>query len=90
MPTKRHIDIYSAGCPCCQRAIALVEDIKCESCEVEIHDMSDADVAERAESLGIESVPAVVIDGTLAECCKNRGVDEETLRQAGVGTPLES
>jgi hypothetical protein len=27
----------------------------------------------------------VVIDGKLAECCKNRGVDEATLRVAGVG-----
>ena len=35
-----------------------------------------------AEELGISTVPAVVIDGKLAECCKNRGVDEATLRVA--------
>jgi hypothetical protein len=30
----------------------------------------------------------VVIDGQLADCCAGRGVDEETLRRAGVGQPL--
>jgi hypothetical protein len=31
------------------------------------------------------TVPAVVIDGKLAECCKNHGVDEATLRVESVG-----
>jgi glutaredoxin 3 len=36
--------------------------------------------AARAKSLGIKSVPTVVIDGKLASCCAARGVDEATLR----------
>jgi hypothetical protein len=47
--------------------------------------MHDAEVARRAKDLGIRSVPAVVIDGKLADCCTGRGVDETTLRAAGVG-----
>jgi len=38
--------------------------------------------------LGIRSVPAVVIDGKLADCCAGRGVDETVLRAAGLGRAL--
>jgi hypothetical protein len=50
--------------------------------------MTDARVATRAKSLGIRSVPSVVIDGKLADCCAGRGVDEQVLRAAGLGSPL--
>jgi glutaredoxin 3 len=58
------------------------------ACEVIVLDMRDPEVARRAKSLGIRSVPAVVIDGTLAEYCAGRGPDEQTLRTAGLGQPL--
>jgi hypothetical protein len=47
----------------------------------------DVTVAERAKSLGIASLPAVVIDGKVASCCAGRGVDIEALRAAGLGRP---
>jgi hypothetical protein len=50
--------------------------------------MKDIDVAKRAKSLGIRSVPSVLIDGKLADCCTGRGVDEEVLRAAGLGKAL--
>jgi hypothetical protein len=55
---------------------------------VTIHDMKDINVAKRAKSLGIRSVPSVVIDGKLADCCSGRGVDEQVLRAAGLGKAL--
>jgi hypothetical protein len=60
----------------------------CPSCEVTVRDMTDAAVAERAKSLAIRSVPAVVINGVPADCCSGRGVDEDTLRAAGLGRRL--
>ena len=45
-------------------------------------------VSSRARSLGIKSVPAVVIDGKLADCCEDRGPDVEVLKAAGLGVPL--
>jgi hypothetical protein len=48
--------------------------------------MKDTRIAERAKSLGIRSVPAVVIDGKLVG--SGRGVDEQALRAAGLGQPL--
>ena len=88
MATKRQIEIFSAGCSVCQDTIDLVNSIACPSCEVSILDMKDMAVAERARMLGIQSVPAVVIDGQLADCYAGRGVNENTLRRAGVGQPM--
>jgi hypothetical protein len=36
-------------------------------------DLHDPQGAGRAKGLGIRSVPAVVIDGKLADCCTGRG-----------------
>jgi hypothetical protein len=88
MTTKRKIEVYSAGCSVCQEAIARVKAAACPSCDVTIHDMHDPHVASRARSLGIRSVPAVVIDGKLADCCAGRGPDMATLRAAGLGQPI--
>ena len=88
MTTKRKIEVFSAGCPECQDAIKTVQDIACPSCAVTVLDMNDATVASRAKSLGIHSVPAVAIDGKLADCCTSRGPDEATLRAAGPGQPI--
>ena len=87
MAAKRKIEVFSAGCPTCHEAIELIRRAACPSCEVIVHDMRDAEVAERAKGLGIRSVPAVVIEGKLAECCVGRGVDEAVLRAAGLGRP---
>ena len=88
MNAKRKIEVFSAGCPECADTIALVNSVACPSCEVSILDMNDKSVAARAKSLGIRSVPAVVIDGKLADCCAGRGPDVATLRAAGLGSPL--
>ncbi len=88
MAPKRKIEVFSAGCPACEETVRLVNQITCPSCEVTILDMKTPAVASRAKSLGIRSVPAVVIDGKLAVCCTGRGPDEATLRSAGIGQPL--
>jgi glutaredoxin len=87
MADKRQIEIFSAGCPACEDAVRLVNAIACPSCEVVVRDMNEAGVADRAAQLGIRSVPAVAVDGALAECCRG-GPDEATLRAAGIGTAL--
>jgi glutaredoxin len=88
MNSKRKIEVFSAGCPVCQETIEFVNRIACQSCEVSVLDMKNSNVASRAKSLGIRSVPAVVIDGKLADCCAGRGPDEATLRALGLGQPL--
>jgi glutaredoxin 3 len=88
MVTKRKIEIFSAGCPACTEVIEVVQSATCSSDEVTVHDMNDANVAKRAKSLSIRSVPSVVIDGKLADCCSGRGVDLQILRAAGLGRAL--
>ncbi len=87
MTAKRKIEIFSAGCPACGDTIELVNSVACPSCEVVVLDMNKPDVAARAKSLGVRSVPAVAIDGKLADCCAGRGPQEATLRAAGLGQP---
>ena len=88
MPKQRSIEVFSAGCSCCAETIELVKKAACPSCEVTVLDMGKPEVAERARHLGIRSVPAVVIDGKLADCCSSRGPEMATLRAAGLGVPL--
>ena len=88
MAAKRKIEVFSAGCSACQDTVALVQRVACPSCEVTVLDMHDAKVASRAKALGIWSVPAVVIDGKLADCCTGRGPDEAALRAAGLGVAI--
>ncbi len=88
MATKRKIEIFSAGCPTCQEAVKMVQNLACSDCEVNILDMNDPAIASRAKGLGVRSVPAVAIDGKLADCCAGRGPDAATLKAAGIGQPL--
>ena len=87
MSTKRKVEVFSAGCAVCEETIQLVNSIACPSCEVSVLDVKEASVAKRAKSLGVRSVPAVVVDGVLADCCAGRGPDQATLRSMGVGQP---
>lgn len=81
----RKIEVFSAGCPACREAVELVERVAGGSAEVSVLDMHQQDVAARAKELGVRSVPAVAIDGKLADCCTGRGVDDVTLRGQGLG-----
>ena len=88
MATTRKIEIFSAGCPVCQETIRLVQNMACADCDVAVLDMNDPAIASRAKGLGVRSVPAVAIDGKLADCCAGRGPDVATWKAAGIGQPL--
>ncbi len=85
MQKKRVIEVFSASCSCCTEIIELVRQAACPSCEVIVRDMRQPKVAERARLLGIRSVPAVVIEGRVADCCSTRGPEIGSLRAAGLG-----
>ena len=88
MAATRKIEVFSAGCAICEDTVALINRLACPSCEVEILDMQKPEVARKARAYGVRSVPAVAVDGRLADCCAGRGPDESQLRAAGIGTPL--
>lgn len=88
MTEKRKIEIFSAGCPACDETVQLVNSIACPSCDVEVLDMNKEGVAARAKEYGIRSVPTIVVNGKVADCCANRGPDEAALRAMGIGSPI--
>jgi glutaredoxin 3 len=88
MATKRKVEVFSAGCATCNEAIDVVKRAACGRAMLSCSNMHDREVAKRAKALGVRSIPAVVIDGKLAACCTDRGINEEILRAAGLGTPL--
>lgn len=81
----RKIEVFTAGCPCCDEAVRAVRAVACSSCDVQVRDMRDPVVAADAEKYGIHRVPAVVINGQLADCCGTGKVDVGALRSMGLG-----
>jgi glutaredoxin len=88
MSNTRKIEVFSAGCPLCDEAEKTVRELACPSCDVTVLNLQDPDSLQRAKELGVRSVPAVAVDGKLADCCTGRGIDEEVLQDAGLGKPL--
>ncbi len=57
MTKKRTVEIFVAGCPVCQDTVDLVKRVACPSCAVDVLNMNDPNVANRARGLGIQAVP---------------------------------
>jgi hypothetical protein len=79
------VEIFSANCPCCEEAIRLVRGVAGPNDEIRVLSMHEASGHRRAKEVGVVRVPAVAVDGHLASCCTERGVDPEVLRGLGVG-----
>ena len=82
----KKVEIFSAGCPACESTIELVNEVACDNCEINILDMNDSSVSNRAKELGIARVPAVVVNGKLADCCQVKGPTKEGLKAAVIGS----
>lgn len=77
----KKIEVFSAGCSTCNETIEMVKRLA-GSQEMVVHDMNKSEVATKAKSYGVRSIPAVVVDGKLASCCAGRGPEEKVLRAA--------
>ena len=78
--SKQHkIEIYSAGCPLCQSVVQKVKEKYGDSSDVLINNVNDKSVASQAKDLGVSSVPAIVVDGKLADCCIRNDIDIDNL-----------
>ncbi|NKE70238.1 thioredoxin family protein [Candidatus Manganitrophus noduliformans] len=87
MAIKRKIEIFTAGCPLCDAAIQLVNEIACPRCEVSVLDLREKGAMARARAIGVVSTPTVAADGRIIDCCKRGEVDRAALAAAGVGQP---
>ena len=82
----RTVEVFTAGCGVCNDLVNLVHSVACSSCDVTVLNMQDPSVADRARSMGIQSVPAVAVNGTLVERNAQGGYDEAALRSVGIGS----
>ena len=85
MNALRKVEVFTAGCPACEEAVELVKGLACSSCDVEALDMRQKAVAQRAKGYGISHIPAVAIDGRLADCCQGGKLTAAALQTAGIG-----
>lgn len=86
---KRIIEVFTAGCCVCEGAVKEIQALAYPNCEVIIYDLNKkcatGECEVKAKEYGIQSLPAVAIDGKLVSCCSNRGIDIEALKKAGLG-----
>lgn len=86
----RIVEVFIAGCPLCDEAVKLVRATACPNCEVKVYDLRDGCATNECRDLaaryGVKTVPTVVVDGRLADCCRGGGVTEAGLLAAGVGS----
>lgn len=87
--TKRHVEVFTAGCPICDEAINLVKSIACPSCDVRIYDLREAsstsECRDKATQYGITAIPAIAVGGMLLDCCRREAITVSSLRAAGIG-----
>ena len=91
---KRKVEIFTGGCPVCEPVVDLVTKVACPSCEIVVYDLKKGcdtdDCRDKAKQYGVTRVPAVAVDGKLLGCCNVGTVTEEVLRNAGIGSDVNS
>lgn len=90
MSKQRKVEVFIAGCPLCDETVQLVKKLSCPSCDVKIRNLMEKkknDIA-KAKEYGINSVPTVVVDGKILDCCKRGKITEKDLKKAGIGIAL--
>lgn len=86
--TNRIVEIFTAGCPYCDEALTLVQGMICPSCELHVLDLrTDPAAQAKAKQYSVKRIPAIVVNGLLADCCQLGAIDANRLRALGVGTP---
>lgn len=88
--SKRLVEVFTAGCPLCDATVKLVQELADQNCEVQIYDLRQGcatnECRKKANQYGIHRVPAVVVDGKLAECCSSKqSISREALIATGIG-----
>lgn len=87
MLKKRKIEVFIAACPLCDETVRLVKELACPSCDVTVYNLQKEGM-DKARKYGVNSVPTVVVDGKILDCCVRRKPTEADLKEACIGTPL--
>lgn len=86
---KRKVEVFTSGCYLCGEAVELVKNTACPNCEVTVYNLADpcqsGECIDKAKAYGIGSVPAIVVNGKVIDCCVRGKVTKDALLAAGVG-----
>ena len=78
---KRIIEVFTAGCPLCNPVVELVKSTACGSCDIITHNLTETAAGNpalrRARLLGVQTLPAVAVNGALLACCKGSGHQQD-------------
>jgi hypothetical protein len=84
---KRQVEVFTAGCPICDPAVQLVQELACPDCDVTVYDVRESGM-DKARQYGVTRVPTVVVNGTVAACCRGGEVSRVQLQAGGIGQRL--
>lgn len=88
---RRTIEIFTAGCQVCEEAVRKVKGLACKDCEIIVYNLNEpcdsGECLEKVKTYNITRIPAVFVDGNIADCCRVGPVNLEGLKAAGVGEP---
>jgi len=87
MTTKRKVEVFTAGCFLCDEAVETIKSLACSDCEVIVYDLHKEGI-DKAKEYGVNSVPTVVVNGKIVECCARGKVNPDALKAAGIGSPI--
>lgn len=86
MEGKRKVEVFTAGCPLCRETVEMVKELSCQHCDVTVYNLNEGGI-EKARQYGVNSVPAVVVDGKVLECCRRGLPTRKDLEATGLGNP---
>ncbi len=79
----RKIEVFSAGCLVCDLTVDYIKSAVV-GCEVIVLNTHKHEVAQRAIDFGIRCLPAIVVDGKLADPCQMGGPAKAILHDYGL------
>ncbi len=87
---QRQVEIFVAGCPRCDEAVSLVQEMSCTACQIQVWDVCTEQITaiarQKLEDYGIHRLPAVVVNGALVDCCRHQQpIARKALVAVGVG-----
>jgi len=86
---KRLVEVFTAGCPICEKTVRLVLAETCPSYEMRVYHLREGcatnECRNKAERYGVTAVPAVAVNGVLLDCCRRVSITADRLRAAGIG-----
>ena len=42
--TQRSVEVFTAGCPLCDETVKLVQELACDSCDIQVRDLREGHI----------------------------------------------